>query len=299
MAELDREWLVLSVEIPDPELGGLIAEGLIEYGGTAVAQEGERLTTYIRAPLDPDRLVDEVTRHLHDLLPGHQFEVEVGWQEDEDWEERWRRGLQPRRMGERLLVTPSWIEPELRPGDLLIVIDPEMAFGSGEHATTRGALRALESLIRPGDRVLDVGTGSGILSIAAAHLGAKEILAVESDPDAIENAHDNLVRNGVEDRVDLVHGLVDDEFLSLYGPGHFDLIVANILSSVLTPLLPAFSAALLPRGDQGDRGRLILGGILDHEAEDLISAAQANGFELLVEDLEEEWWGGSFARIEG
>jgi ribosomal protein L11 methyltransferase len=172
-----------------------------------------------------------------------------------------------------------------------------MAFGTGEHATTRGALRALESAVRPGDRVLDVGTGSAILAIAAARLGAGEVLAVESDPDALENAEDNLRRNGVADQVELLHGVVDDEFLALLGPARFDLIVANVLSGVLVPLLPAFLAALAPAGqgrDERGPGRLILGGILEEEAESVIDAAREAGFTLTAEDFEDEWWGGLF-----
>jgi ribosomal protein L11 methyltransferase len=139
-----------------------------------------------------------------------------------------------------------------------------------------------------------VGTGSAILAIAAARLGAGEVLAVESDPDAMENARDNLVRNGVAERVELLHGLVDEEFLALLGPGRYDLITANVLSSVLVPLLPAFHTALAPAESEAGAGRLILGGILEEEADAVIDAARHAGFILLSEDLEEEWWGGLF-----
>lgn len=290
-----KNWLVLTVRVSEPEAQGEVAEGMIELGGTAVVQEDDRLSTYLEAPADPEGFVDRAADRLRELVPGIQLEIDWSLQGDEDWSQSWRWGLRPRRTGERLVVAPSWTEPELRPDDILIVVDPEMAFGTGEHATTRGALRALETVVRPGDRVLDVGTGSGILAIAAALLGAREVMAVESDPDAIENAQDNLRRNGVAERVELLHGLVDDAFLALLGPGRFDIIVANVLSGVLVPLLPAFHAALTPpRSDREGAGQLILGGILDEEADDVIEAAGRAGFTLLTEDLEEEWWGGLF-----
>lgn len=293
-----KAWLVLTVRVPLPEAQVEVAEGLIELGGTAVMQEGDRLSTYFRAPAEPDTFVAEAADRLRALVPGVDLEFDWAWRADEDWSESWRWGLRPRRAGERLVVAPSWTEPELRPDDLVIVIDPEMAFGTGEHATTRGALRALEVAVEPGDRVLDVGTGSGILAIAAALLGAGEVLAVESDEDAIENAQDNLRRNGVAERVELLHGLVDDEFLALLGPGRFDVIVANVLSGILVPLLPAFHAALAPpQRDREGAGQLILGGILDEEADTVIEAARRAGFTLLTEDLEEEWWGGRFQVI--
>jgi ribosomal protein L11 methyltransferase len=292
------KWLVLTVHAPPAEaLDDLVAE-LVALGGGAVEQEGDRLTTYLTPPDDVERFEADATARLSALAPGNVLEVSWRWQEHEDWAATWRRGLGPRRVGEHLIVTPSWSEPEVRPGDLVIVVDPEMAFGTGEHATTRGALRALEATVREGDRVLDVGTGSAILAIAAAKLGAREVLAVESDADAIENASDNIRRNGVADRVELLHGLVDDSFLALLGPGRFDVIVANVLSGVLIPLLPAFHTSLTPEGT-GTPGRLILGGILDEEGETVIDAAERAGFKLLVEDLEDEWWGGLFEARRG
>jgi ribosomal protein L11 methyltransferase len=166
----------------------------------------------------------------------------------------------------------------------VIIVDPEMAFGTGEHATTRGALRFLEECIRPGDRVLDVGTGSGILAIGAALLGAKSIIAVDLDPDALLNARDNIVRNQVAQAVTLEERAVDRQYLESIGEP-FDVIVANVLSIVLLPLLPAFFASLHARGF------LILGGILEFEADDVLDACSAAGFQIISEDLEEEWWG--------
>ncbi|HET9985367.1 MAG TPA: 50S ribosomal protein L11 methyltransferase [Longimicrobiales bacterium] len=281
-------WFVLSVRSPSEELNDELAEGLIALGGASVEEELDLLTSYYLPPEDPQAFARAAQEYLERLLD-LRLEVVWRWEEHTDWAEAWRRGLKPRRVG-RIVVTPSWAQPERLADDLVIVVDPEMAFGTGEHATTRGALRLLQEAVRPGDRVLDVGTGSGILSIAAAMLGAGPVLAVEADADAIGNARDNLRRNGVDERVTLLHAFVDRPFLERHGAGAFDLILGNILSGVLRPLLPAFREALAPDG------RLVVGGILEEEADGMMEAAAAAGFELRTEDLEDEWWGALFVR---
>jgi ribosomal protein L11 methyltransferase len=167
---------------------------------------------------------------------------------------------------------------------VVIEVDPEMAFGTGEHGTTRGCLRLLDGVIQLGDRVLDVGSGSGILAIAAARLGAGKVVAVEYDPDANLNARDNLVRNGVEDRVRIVEAMADEEVLAVLGT--FDLVLANILSGVIRPLLPAFHSALRDSGEP----RLIVSGILHTEHPEVLRDAEAAGFHVARVDAEEEWW---------
>jgi len=285
-------WLVLRVEAEGADARAVVAETLIALGGAAVEEQGDALVTYVAAPQDPDAFLAEAEETLR-AAAGPEARLSWRWEADQDWTERWRQGLRARRVGRRLVVTPSWIQPETRPDDIVIVIDPEMAFGTGEHATTRGALRLLESAVAAGDRVLDVGTGSGILAIAAARLGAQEVLAVESDPDAVINASANLERNGVADRVELRCDVVDAEYLRVLGPRRFDVIAANILSSVLVPLLGAFRESL----DEG--GRAILGGILREEAERVVAAAREAGFELAAVDEEEEWWTGLLRIADG
>lgn len=286
------KWLVLTVRVPADGYDEDFSEVLLALGGAAVEESADRLTTYITPPDDPEIFIREARERFEALAPGHEIELEWRWQENEDWAERWRQGLAPRRVGHRLIIAPTWTEPEPEPDDQVIWIDPQMAFGTGEHATTRGVLRLLEETIRPGDRVLDVGTGSGILAIAAALLGAETVIAVESDPDAVINARENLERNGVADRVVLVQGLVDDDWLEARGAGSFDLIVANVLSGVLIPLLPAFRRALAPPADGTTAGRLILGGILEWEADRVLDAAEHAALALVSADIEEEWWSG-------
>ena len=187
-------------------------------------------------------------------------------------------------MTDRIVVKPTWTEWDAEPGQVVIDVDPQMAFGTGEHATTRGCLRLLDGVVPADGRVLDVGSGSGILAIAAVRLGAREAVAVEYDPDANLNARENLERNGVDGRVRLVEALADDALLAELGT--FDVLLANILSGVIRPLLPAMLRAL---GGSGD-GRLIVSGILRVESPDVIRDAEAAGFAIERVDEEEEWW---------
>jgi ribosomal protein L11 methyltransferase len=216
------------------------------------------------------------------VLPEGGAEVRWEWLENQDWAAEWKRGLGPREITPRLVVKPTWTSWDAAPGQIVLDVDPQMAFGTGEHATTRGCLRLLDSVIRPGDRVIDVGSGSAILAIAAVRLGASEALAVEYDPDANLNAYENLAQNGVEGRVTIVEAMADPAFLQEQGT--FDVILANILSGVIRPLLPSFRRSLAPEG------RLIVSGILRTEHAAVVEDAVAAGFRVDQVDQEEEWW---------
>ena len=278
-------WLILVVRTADPELLPLAAEVLAPYGGGAVLEAEGGLVAYVAEPNDVDAFVHELSERLREELPAAAApEVSWRWQENEDWARKWKEGLGPRQVTERIVVKPTWCEWEARPGQVVIDIDPQMAFGTGEHATTRGCLRLLDDVLKPGDRVVDVGSGSAILAIAAARLGAREVIAVEYDPDANLNARENLEGNGVEDRVEIVEQMADAALLDELGP--FDLVLANILSGVIRPLLPAFHTAL---GGTSE-GRLIVSGILRTEAPLVVQDAEAAGFRVVEIDEEEEWW---------
>lgn len=285
MSAQPERWLVLSVRMSDPELLPLAAEVLVARGSWAVQESHGAIETYVPEPPDPEAYVDEVRAALVDELPETaRPEVEWRWQANEDWAAKWREGLGPREVTPRIVVKPTWTEWDARPGQVVVDIDPQMAFGTGEHATTRGCLRLLDDALRPGDRVLDVGSGSAILAITAALLGAGECIAVEYDPDANLNARENLEQNGVEARVRIVEAMADGELLDELGP--FDVLLANILSGVIRPLLPAFRRAL---GDSPE-GRLIVSGILRTEAATVVHDAEAAGFRVVEVDEEEEWW---------
>jgi ribosomal protein L11 methyltransferase len=201
--------------------------------------------------------------------------------ESTDWSTRWREGLGPRRV-EQLTIVPSWLPEAFEPDPLTVVLDPETAFGSGEHGSTRVALTLLARLLRKGDRVLDLGSGSGILTIAAIKLGAASAIGIEIDPEANQVAARNAARNGVADRVEFLDG--DAATLAgLLGP--VDLLLSNILRSVNTALLPVIAAALRP----GGLG--IFAGMEHPEAEEFRRVLSDRGFVVAQEALDAGWWG--------
>ena len=284
MSAPDR-WLVLSVRLDDPDLRALAGEALVGLGAGAVQETADALVTYLAPPEDPEAFVEEARAALVDALPdGASPELLWHWQENEDWARTWKQGLAPRVLSPRLVVKPTWTEWDAAPGQIVLDVDPQMAFGTGEHATTRGCLRLLDRVVRGGDRVLDVGSGSAILAIAAVRLGAAEAVAVEYDPDANINALENIEQNGTAGRVRIVEALAEPAMMAELG--RFDLVLANILSGVIRPLLPAFRDAL----GGGPDGRLIVSGILLSEHADVLRDAEAAGFRMQTTDEEDEWW---------
>jgi len=282
---MTANWLRVAARSPSDELAGLLAEGLLACGGTAVEERDGLVSTYLALGKGED--VSGVEERVRGLLRGMlgMDPQELVFEEvpEQDWLALWRAGLGPRRMG-RIIVAPTWSDVVPEAGDIVIRIDPQMAFGTGEHASTRGVLRLMQRAVRSGDRVIDVGAGSAILAIAAVRLGAARALAVENDPDTVENAGENIDRNGVRGAVTFLCEMVDDAFLERRGAGAFDGILANVLSGVLRPLLPAFHAALAPGG------WAILSGILVEEADGMRRAAADAGLAVEAEDTEEQWW---------
>lgn len=197
---------------------------------------------------------------------------------DCDWGEAWKESYHPLPIGHRLLVVPSWLEPALDNTRLVIRMDPQMAFGSGTHATTRGCLEFLEALgeTRALGRVLDMGTGSGILAIWAALLGAERVIATDLDPIAVETANRNCSVNGVAACVEVIES-------EAVPSGPFGTIVANILAKVLIQVAPQLVAALALGG------RLILSGILREQVHEVQMAFAQQGQKLVQMREIEEW----------
>jgi ribosomal protein L11 methyltransferase len=283
-------WLRVTARSPSDELSGLLAEGLLACGGTAIEERGGALVTYV--PLDEGvaEILARIREELHAVLGVEPAQLEGEQVPEQDWLSLWRSGLQPRHVGERIIVSPTWSDVRAGPRDIVIRIDPQMAFGTGEHASTRGVLTLLQQVEASGSHLLDVGSGSAILAIAGVLLGAEHVVAAESDEDAQANAAENVARNGVAGQVTLLCAHVDDAFLAQYGGGAFHGIVANVLSSVLVPLLPAFHRAL------ATDGWAILSGILNEEADTVRHAAERAGFDAAAEHSEEQWWSVTLRR---
>ncbi len=252
---------------------------LFAGGAGGVQEDGDAFVTHVDGGVDLETLIAAVRR----ADPGASVESEP--LPDVDWAEAWKRGVRAHTVGE-LTVAPPWLAGGFEPART-IVIEPEMAFGTGEHATTRGALALVQAVLRPGDRVADLGTGSAVLSIAAAKLGAATVAAIEMDPEAIGNAETNVVANGVGDRVRVIAG---DAVLLLPLVAPVDLVVANILSSVILEMLPGIAAALAPGG------RAIFGGIMSSERDEILAALAGAAWRVVAEHEEEAWWTAAAAR---
>jgi ribosomal protein L11 methyltransferase len=207
---------------------------------------------------------------------------------DVDWTTEWKKGLAPRTIG-RVIVTPSWIPVTAGPGEVIVTLDPETAFGSGEHGSTRGALLLLDRALaataaripHPASRVLDLGSGSGILAIAAAKLGAARAVAIEFDAEANPVAERNVERNGVADRVVILEGDAG-ELAPLGAPA--DIVVSNILRNVNVALLPAIKAAMAPGGVA------IFAGMEEPEEMLFRPALKPFGFTVVDEVRDAGWW---------
>ncbi len=196
-----------------------------------------------------------------------------------DWNDAWRRGVGAHAVG-AFVIAPPWLAADATANT--IVIDPAMGFGTGEHETTRLSLSLLQRVVRAGDRVADLGCGSGVLAIAAAKLGASRVAAIDNDPLAIGNAEENVARNGAETAVTVVEG---DAFLMVPLLAPLRVIVANIIATVLIELLPVVASALSADGD------VIVGGILGTERDDFVRGAEALGWRIVREESEGAWWG--------
>lgn len=269
------------VVLEDPALmEGLLARGTRE--NVALKPEQTVSVPSVKAyfPVDqalPGRL-EEIQSALHRLgLPGG---VVLGTRQvnQQDWSEMWRSHYKPFRVGRRLVIRPSWEDYHPDSRDLVLVLDPGMAFGCGTHPTTAMCMRLLEEYIRGGEMVCDIGTGSGILAITAARLGARRVLAVDLDELAVRTAQENIARNRVERVVQVVHGnLLDMVF------GRADLVVANILADVITDMTLEVCRMLVPGG------RFIASGIFRDRGEEVRQAIYAAGLEVEHVCMDGDW----------
>ena len=273
-------WLAIRVSGAEAAGRELVIAALIAAGGGAVLEDGDALVTYLPEETD----LEPVRAALTSAGPAVSLGVHPLGQVD--WQSAWRPQVGVHRVG-RLTTAPPWRADEAGDAAMAILVEPAMAFGTGEHASTRGALRLLEGALRRGDRVADLGAGSGILAIASAKLGASRVAAIENDPQAIGNLQENVDRNGVANVVTVLEGDAGT-LLPLVAP--VEMITANIVSSVITQLLPVIESAL------SVRGRVIVAGIMIEERDAIREVFGQAGWRVAREDLEEKWWAAGLER---
>ena len=271
------KWLELSVEAP-PEYveplthifyrygeGGVSVESPAEFnpdeGETPPVPETVKVVTFI--PLDESArerrsnidVAVKLVAHFAEISEVKEREVE-----EEDWESNWKEYFHPIRVGSNLVICPTWRTHKVSEDDVLIKLDPGMAFGTGHHPTTRMCMELLETLISGGEKVIDVGCGSGILSISAVKLGAQEVLGVEIEKRSVDIALENCELNDISSQVRVLNGSFPEIEVEKLA---YDVAVANIAAKVIVDLSEYISSAVV------DGGKLVLSGILESSLDDV------------------------------
>ncbi len=283
------------VVIEDPELiNSYRHSGTWDYCGIPEDDSGV-VTVIAYLPVDNrlheslklfEQKVNELAHHDIDKGSG-----EIRWREvhEDDWSSAWKQYFHPLKIGERIVIKPTWEDYQPAEGEMIIELDPGMAFGTGTHQTTQMCVRCLEEVLIPGCTVFDVGTGSGILAIAAAKLGAKDVRAVDLDPVAVKTARENVALNKVQDIVRLSEG---DLLTGIAGEDKADLIIANIVADVIIRM-----AADLPQRIK-EEGIFIGSGIITGRLSDVAAALEQMGF-YVEKVVEEGTWAAVVARRGG
>lgn len=272
---MTQQWWRISVDCR-PEDTDAVAAALVAATGQGVEEPAEgRLLTVETSEENAKRVVGALVASFPAL------EGIVTPLDPVDWSVKWRDGIITRRFG-RLVVTPSWLPVVPADNEVVVSLDPESAFGSGEHGSTRAAMTLLERHLTPGDRVLDFGSGSGILAIAAAKLGAVTAIGIEVDDESHPIAEANAEKNDVSDRVTFLVGDAA-ELGVLAGPA--EVLCSNILRTVNTLLLPAIQKALVPGGVA------IFAGMEDMEEELFRPVLERAGFTVIDDVHDAGWWG--------
>ena len=271
--------------IEDPALiNEYIHSGLWDY--TDISEQKDTSTVTVKAYFAADDSLDKKIAALRsefdamaargvDTRPAEFLTVRV---QDEDWANSWKKYFHTDKVGDRVVIQPSWEEYEPKENEVVLRLDPGAAFGTGTHPTTAMCLRAMEKLVKPGMTVFDVGTGSGVLAIAAAKLGARAVRAVDYDATAVRVARENIEANGV---ANVVSTAESDLFSVL--PGAAGLVTANLIADLVIRLLPNLDAHL----EKG--GALLASGIIESRAQEVREAAETAGFRV-AEDFEEKEW---------
>ncbi len=241
----------------------------------------DRTKSVVHIYISPEDNPAEAIAFLKERLGAEHipFEIDTADSDRAEWENNWKQYFKPIKVGDRLLIRPVWEEISDAEGRVVLDLEPGVAFGSGTHETTQLCLSVLEKYITPGCTMLDVGCGSGILSVAGLLLGAGHAVGVDIDPLAVKTARENLARNGFgEDRCDLIHGNLTDKV-----SGTFDVIAANIVADAIIALSGGVKRFMRPDTVY------IVSGIIDKREQDVLDALAGFGFAVL-ERYERNGW---------
>ncbi|MCE5259756.1 MAG: 50S ribosomal protein L11 methyltransferase [Chloroflexi bacterium] len=285
----DKRWIELSVEAEKTAIDDLVILFNRYCSGGAVVEERPEARAVVKGYLPEWERETAQKLEIALLLLGQVASITkpvVRLMAPEDWTESWKAYFEPQHIGQHTVIVPTWREYTPLPGEMVILLDPGMAFGTGLHATTRLCLAALERYIRPGMHALDVGTGSGILSIAMAKQGAALIDAIDTDSVAVHVAQDNFRLNGATQANAAQATLLTAETpaeISIHSGSGYDLVTINIFADVIIAMSHAL-ADVLQSG-----GTLIASGIIASRADDVALALQQTGFELSERQQEDDW----------
>lgn len=253
--------------------GDLIDESILNADKTVAA-----VSVYIPA----DRSYTDTLAFLRERFAalGIDGKIEISGVNEEDWANSWKSYYKPVEIGEKIVIVPAWEKYDNKDGKIVVRMDPGMAFGTGTHETTRLVIKFLEKYIKHGVRVLDVGTGSGILSICASKLGAESCSAYDIDPVAVKVARDNIHESGLTnitcDQSDLLRQ-VDGSH------GTYDVICANIVADIIIRMIPDIGKFM------NENSVILASGIIDGRADDVISAFAQHGFRIVERADENDW----------
>ncbi len=273
----NKTWVEVEIIAPEVVKDDIILMAS-ELGSSGVWETGNSLRCYFKGDDWQKEKGEIFLNFLCDLKKEKEIEFVVKELQEENWNEIWEKSIEPIEVGEKFVIKPSWKGYDKESGRIVIQIDPKMSFGTGFHETTRLMLRAIEKYMKPGSRVLDVGTGTGILAIASIKLGAKEAIGVDIDEWAYVNAIENAQINNVKGKFKVILGSIED-----VAEKGFDFILANINKNAIVAMIGLFYDKLK------DEGILITSGYLDFEQGNIEENLRAFEFEIIDVFKEGEW----------
>lgn len=298
------EWLEVAVTV-DPEIQEIVSQVLLDHGvqGLEIVDpeafrqvlEQNRYLDYadnglidsygekvvVKAYFSSDRQAEELKNKLDSefmSLLKHIPEYSVRMRDDSEWKDNWKKYYKAFKISDRVIIKPAWDDYLPQGNEVVVELEPGMAFGTGTHETTRMCASLLDELVKGNKKVLDLGCGTGILGIIAAKLGAKEVTCVDIDDAAYKACYENVQKNNVSDVVHVIHGELKDIEVKKY-----DIIVVNIIADIILSLLPDL------RKYSFDGTDILLSGIICDRREEIINAAAENGYHTVKEIKDGEW----------